>query len=197
MARTKGLPGPAIGLAAAGGLLIYAGVADKSPVVALRELVKGVASPPAPFKTFRTEPFAGGEIGSVVGGGTEFGKDAAQVALQQIGKRYVRGAKGPDEFDCSGLVFYCYRTAGATDYPYMPSAVIAVSPRFTKIPRSQVGAGDILWFPGHVAIAISNTELVEAYTGRAPVRRTEIKEGRFRMFLRYTPRKGIASGRAA
>jgi cell wall-associated NlpC family hydrolase len=33
-------------------------------------------------------------------------------ARAQFGKPYVWGAIGPDEFDCSGLVMYCYEKCG-------------------------------------------------------------------------------------
>jgi len=197
MARTKGVPGQALGLAAAGGILIYAGVADKSPIVALRELVKGRASGPAPFvrpSASSTERFGTGSVSGATGG-TEFGRQAAAIAAQQVGKRYVRGGKGPEVFDCSGLVFYSYQQAGASEYRYLTSYGIAASPKFTKINRADVGAGDILWKTGHVAIAISNTELVEAFSSRSPVRRTNIPEGRFTIFLRYAPAR-VSTGRA-
>jgi hypothetical protein len=44
--------------------------------------------------------------------------DAARVleiAHRQIGKRFVMGAVGPDAFDCSGLVWYAFKTAGLAD----------------------------------------------------------------------------------
>jgi hypothetical protein len=44
--------------------------------------------------------------------------DAARVleiAHRQIGKRFVMGGVGPDVFDCSGLVWYAFKTAGLAD----------------------------------------------------------------------------------
>ena len=35
-----------------------------------------------------------------------------QTAESEQGKPYVWGASGPDSFDCSGLVYYCYSKAG-------------------------------------------------------------------------------------
>lgn len=34
------------------------------------------------------------------------------VLQEQIGKDYVWGATGPDSFDCSGLIYYCFNKAG-------------------------------------------------------------------------------------
>jgi hypothetical protein len=44
--------------------------------------------------------------------------DAARVleiAHRQIGKRFVMGGVGPTVFDCSGLVWYAFKTAGLAD----------------------------------------------------------------------------------
>lgn len=35
-------------------------------------------------------------------------KDFVQCAREQLGKQYVWGTAGPNTFDCSGLVSYCY-----------------------------------------------------------------------------------------
>ena len=37
--------------------------------------------------------------------------DFVRCARAQVGKRYVWATAGPDTFDCSGLVAYCYRQA--------------------------------------------------------------------------------------
>jgi len=34
------------------------------------------------------------------------------IALQQLGKPYVWGARGPNSFDCSGFVYYCLKESG-------------------------------------------------------------------------------------
>ena len=38
-----------------------------------------------------------------------------EIAHAQIGKRFVMGGVGPDAFDCSGLVWYAFKTAGLAD----------------------------------------------------------------------------------
>jgi len=38
-----------------------------------------------------------------------------EIAHHQIGKHFVMGAIGPDAFDCSGLVWYAFNTAGLAD----------------------------------------------------------------------------------
>jgi hypothetical protein len=38
-----------------------------------------------------------------------------EIARAQMGKRFVMGTQGPDTFDCSGLVWYAFKTAGLAD----------------------------------------------------------------------------------
>jgi cell wall-associated NlpC family hydrolase len=55
-----------------------------------------------------------------------------QLALAQVGKSYVWGAKGPEQFDCSGLVAWLYAQIGiripvgtAGQWPQMQAVTIA------------------------------------------------------------------------
>jgi cell wall-associated NlpC family hydrolase len=38
-----------------------------------------------------------------------------EIAHEQLGDRFVMGGIGPDRFDCSGLVWYAFKTAGLAD----------------------------------------------------------------------------------
>lgn len=80
--------------------------------------------------------------------------DGLQVALAQVGKPYVYGAAGPDSFDCSGLVSFAF--------PQLPhsSSDIRNSPLLT--PTSDPQPGDVVWTPGHVAIYVDSSHVVEA-----------------------------------
>lgn len=42
----------------------------------------------------------------------EKGSAIVQAALTKVGCKYVWGAKGPNQFDCSGFVYWCLREAG-------------------------------------------------------------------------------------
>ena len=92
---------------------------------------------------------------------------AVRAALSRLGRPYVWGATGPDQFDCSGLVQWSYAQAGLhldrTTYQQINDG-IAVS-------RSQVRPGDLV-FPhaGHVQLAIGNNLVVEAPYSGASVR---------------------------
>jgi peptidoglycan DL-endopeptidase CwlO len=92
---------------------------------------------------------------------------AVRAALSRLGRPYVWGATGPNQFDCSGLVQWSYAQAGVhlgrTTYQQIDDGV--------PVPRSQVRAGDLV-FPhaGHVQMAIGNNLVVEAPYSGASVR---------------------------
>jgi len=92
---------------------------------------------------------------------------AVRAALSRLGRPYVWGATGPDQFDCSGLAQWSYARAGVhlhrTTYEQINDGI--------PVPRSQVRPGDLV-FPhsGHVQIAIGNNLVVEAPYSGASVR---------------------------
>lgn len=53
-----------------------------------------------------------GILKEINGSASEQGKKAVKFATDQIGKRYVWGAAGPDTFDCSGLTSQAWISAG-------------------------------------------------------------------------------------
>jgi peptidoglycan DL-endopeptidase CwlO len=92
---------------------------------------------------------------------------AVRAALSRLGRPYVWGATGPNQFDCSGLVQWSYAQAGVqlhrTTYEQIGDGI--------AVPRSQVRPGDLV-FPhaGHVQLAIGNGLVVEAPYSGASVR---------------------------
>jgi cell wall-associated NlpC family hydrolase len=92
---------------------------------------------------------------------------AVRAALSRLGRPYVWGATGPNQFDCSGLVQWAYAQAGIhldrTTYQQIHDGV--------PVARSQVQPGDLV-FPhaGHVQMAIGNNLVVEAPYAGATVR---------------------------
>jgi peptidoglycan DL-endopeptidase CwlO len=99
---------------------------------------------------------------------------AVRAALSRLGRPYVWGATGPDQFDCSGLTQWSYARAGIhldrTTYQQIYDGV--------PVPRSQVRAGDLV-FPtaGHVQLAIGNNLVVEAPHSGATVRISPLGTG--------------------
>lgn len=89
---------------------------------------------------------------------------AVRAALAQLGRPYVWGAKGPGTFDCSGLVQWAYRQAGKQLGPDTYTQI------GQGVPVTQVRPGDLVFpaaamgarGPGHVQLAISTTQVVEA-----------------------------------
>lgn len=92
---------------------------------------------------------------------------AVRAALSKLGRPYVWGATGPNQFDCSGLVQWAYHQAGIplhrTTYDQIHDGI--------AVPRSQIQPGDLV-FPhtGHVQMAIGNGMVVEAPHAGANVR---------------------------
>ena len=74
------------------------------------------------------------------------GEVVALRAMEHLGKPYVLGAAGPDQFDCSGLVMYCLEPEGF-EFPYHSAEIIGTDERYPLIadPRDLL-VGDIVCF---------------------------------------------------
>ena len=99
----------------------------------------------------------------------------AATAKNQAGKEYVLNASGPDDFDCSGLVYYVLNECGiAVDRK--DCAGYAQNEDWGKIESlSDVKAGDILFFCGedgkirHAGIAVSSKNMIDASSSHRKV----------------------------
>jgi len=85
------------------------------------------------------------------------GKDVvSQAKLIVEGGKYTYGqsrAEGyldDDIMDCSEFVYHSYRNAGYANFPAHNSE--AMLKNFKELTDSEVQAGDIVYWPGHVAI---------------------------------------------
>lgn len=96
---------------------------------------------------------------------------AVQIALQQLGKPYGWGAKGPNTFDCSGLVTYSYTQAGVPLPNERTQEMFNVNTtNYTKVSASQLSRGDLVMMdtfydpsvPNHVGIYLGDGTFVEA-----------------------------------
>lgn len=99
---------------------------------------------------------------------------AISYARAQLGRPYVWGGVGPYGFDCSGLVMMAWRAAGV-DIARTSEEQWAT---LQHISASQARPGDLVFFPGgdgtwaapgHVAMVISSTQMIQAYAPGVPL----------------------------
>ncbi|AXH49333.1 minor tail protein [Streptomyces phage Blueeyedbeauty] len=109
---------------------------------------------------------------------------AASVAKAQIGDPYKWGAKGPNAFDCSGLVWYSFNKAGKA-WSYKPTNGMRKY-QTNDITVSQRKVGDLIFFRrkgssdwSHVGIYVGSGYMVNAVNGNTykGVRKGKIVDG--------------------
>lgn len=92
--------------------------------------------------------------------------DIIQIALAQQGKKYRSGAKGPDYFDCSGLIYFTYRQAGIS----VPLTAEAQGRYGAEISRGEAQPGDLVLFrirnDDHIGIMVNGSDFVHASKSR-------------------------------
>ena len=110
----------------------------------------------------------GHDPGTTPGGGV--GAFVA-CARAQLGKRYVWATAGPDTFDCSGLVSYCYHqaTGQAITRSSHGQYLLGVSVPLGWLP------GDLLFWDtmgdgaGHVGVYVGSNRVVSAFNAQRGV----------------------------
>lgn len=91
------------------------------------------------------------------------------AAKSKLGCKYVRGAKGPNSFDCSGFVYWCLNQAGVNQKYLTSSGWRSVS-GYTKVSSiDSLRKGDIIVFKGHVGIAMGDGTMIDASSGNGKV----------------------------
>jgi hypothetical protein len=89
---------------------------------------------------------------------------AVSYALAQLGKRYVWGGKGPDSFDCSGLVLAAWAAAGVP----IPAGTVNQKSAGTPATLATVVPGDLLFTAGSLG-SPTNPRHVGMYVGHGLV----------------------------
>jgi cell wall-associated NlpC family hydrolase len=111
-------------------------------------------------------------------------------ARAQLGKPYVFATSGPDTYDCSGLTLAAYATIGIQ----LPHASALQARMGVALPNDPavVRPGDLLFYfspsegdLGHVAIAISNVEEIQAPRTGDVVKITPIPYARIQAIRRF------------
>lgn len=132
-----------------------------------------------------------GSSGGSSGGSYSSGASAdrlIEIALSKLGCRYKTGAKGPSSFDCSGFVYWCLNQAGVRQ-GYMTSKTWRSVSKYQKISSiDNIQKGDIIVFrmsssKGHVGIAMSGSEMVDASSGEGCVVRRSYKTDYWRKYF--------------
>ncbi|MBF8808474.1 MAG: glucosaminidase domain-containing protein [Enterococcus lacertideformus] len=102
-----------------------------------------------------------------------------QEALKHLGKSYIWGAKGPNQFDCSGLAYYVYiRSTGYFIGTWTGEQQYAG----TQIPISQAQPGDLFFWGSptgvttNVAIYLGENQFIHATQPGEKVKITSISE---------------------
>jgi peptidoglycan DL-endopeptidase CwlO len=90
---------------------------------------------------------------------------AVSYAKSQVGKPYRYATAGPNTFDCSGLMYAAWRSAGVT-IPRTTAGMLA-SKNMMRVSKAELEPGDIVFpYVGHCFMYIGNNRVVEApHTG--------------------------------
>jgi cell wall-associated NlpC family hydrolase len=85
-------------------------------------------------------------------------RKAVQFAYAQMGKPYSWGADGPGSYDCSGLTMAAWGSAGVS----MAHSARGQYNAFPKVKLSQMQPGDLVYYPGHIAIYVGDGMVIHA-----------------------------------
>lgn len=88
---------------------------------------------------------------------------AIKVAFAQLGKPYSTANRlGPNSYDCSGLVWRAYFDAGIDIGARTSATIVSGGGPRTIIGFGDAKPGDPIWYPGHIAIKLSDGQMIEA-----------------------------------
>ncbi|WP_227866769.1 NlpC/P60 family protein [Clostridioides sp. ES-S-0190-01] len=100
-------------------------------------------------------------IGGYAGNVSDKAKTVISEAKKHLGKPYKWGGNGPNSFDCSGLMVYCFKKVSIN----LPRTSSQQSTVGKKVEKKNLQAGDLVFFHNpvsHVGLYIGNGEFIEA-----------------------------------
>lgn len=95
----------------------------------------------------------------------------------QIGKRYVHATAGPTTFDCSGLVYFCYKQATGKEISGGRGSWLQCNQAGRQLGRTEaLQPGDLLCYldGGHVGVYEGHNTMVNALNENEGVRENDI-----------------------
>lgn len=109
------------------------------------------------------------------------------IAKKQLGKPYILGDRGPDSYDCSGLVYYCLRQADVYTRRLNASGFSKTSGWKKITDMDDIKRGDLLFFKsddssyvGHVGIYVGSGEMIDASSANGKVVRRSCRTSYWR-----------------
>jgi hypothetical protein len=183
----SGINGRALAVTGIGALFVWSGIKGWSVLGTIGDLVTG-NQPNQLVSTPLAIVSSAGAVGRGESAGSATG--LAAIGLQYIGHAYrfggAPGKNGENPWDCSSFVNYVVAVKGGLAIPgngagkYTgavhgpPTGAWATWSGMQTIKRSEVQAGDIVVWLGHMGLAISNTEVVNALNSQSKTRVSNI-----------------------
>lgn len=175
-----------MGLATAGGLLLFSGIKNINVRDSLKQVLQGktaagwiVTNPTGPSLssvqtnvdsaiTAASAPKT--PIQTTTQSGQGLGGAIADTARGYLGRPYVWAGtfEGNGGGDCSGLVYRVLRDLGV-ELPRLITTGFLTWNGAKTIARAQCAAGDLVCWTGHIGIAINNTQMIHAPSAGRPV----------------------------
>ncbi len=108
-------------------------------------------------------------------------KSIVEDALSYLGVQYRWGGRTPAGVDCSGLCFMAYRLNGLSLWR---DADMKRTPKLKQIPLADIRPGDLLFFPGHMALSLGGEAFLHASASAGMVIRDDFTKGPYGPALR-------------
>lgn len=135
-----------------------------------------------------TDPYGGVSVNGILQSlpANTYGSAIVQAALTKVGSKYVWGANGPDQFDCSGFVYWCLRESGYSNAGALHTSAAGQAEycfnRGWLISQSDLQPGDIVFWQNatctkgdrwneihHTGIYIGEGKVIEASSSKGCV----------------------------